>query len=53
MESNTLKAFSELITAGKLSMATWEGQLMYGKAQMNEAVRQMRSPRFAQALRQL
>lgn len=53
MDGNTLKAFGELMAAGKLSMATCEGQLMYGKAQMNEAVRQMRTPRFAEALGQL
>lgn len=53
MEGKTLKAFGELIAAGKLSMATYEGQLMYGKAQMNEAVYQMRSPRFAEALGRL
>lgn len=46
MEGNTLQAFSEWMAAGKLSMATREGQLMYGKAQLNEALRQMRSPRF-------
>jgi len=50
MEGNTLQRFSEWMAAGKLSMATHEGQLMYGKAQMNEALRQMRSPRFAAAL---
>jgi hypothetical protein len=53
MEGNTLKAFGEGMAAGKLSMATYEGQLMYGKAQMNEAIRQMRSPRFEQALKRL
>ena len=53
MQGNTLQAFSELMAAGKLSMATPEGQLMYGKAQMNEALSQMRSPRFAAALRHI
>jgi thiamine kinase-like enzyme len=53
MEGNTLKAFGELMTAGQLSMATYEGQLIYGKAQMNEAVRQMRSPRFTEELGRL
>lgn len=50
VEGNTLEAFGALMAAGKLSMAGYEGQLMYGKAQMNEAVREMRSPRFAEAL---
>lgn len=50
MEGNTLQAFGELMAAGKLSMLTHEGPLMYGKAQMNEALRQMRSPRFPAAL---
>jgi len=53
MEGNTLQAFGEWMAAGKLSMVTHEGQLMYGKAQMNEALRQMRSPRFPAALGRL
>lgn len=50
MEGNTLRVFGERMTAGKVSMQTPEGQLMYGKAQMNEALRHMRSPRFDAAL---
>ncbi|HEY6901862.1 MAG TPA: phosphotransferase [Puia sp.] len=50
MEGATLKAFGELVGAGKLSMGTYEGQLMYGKAQMNEAVRNMRLPRFTESI---
>ncbi|MDO6433642.1 phosphotransferase [Flavitalea sp. BT771] len=50
MEGKTLKAFGEKMAAGQLSMATYEGQLMYGKAQMNEAVHQMRSSRFTREL---
>jgi hypothetical protein len=53
MEGNTLEKFGALMAAGKLSMATADGQLLYGKAQMNEALRQMRSPRFAEELERL
>lgn len=41
-----LKDVGPAIGAGKLSLATYEGQFMYGKALMHEAVQQMRTPRF-------
>lgn len=50
MEGISLKEFGALMGAGKISLATYEGQLMYGKALLNEAVHQMRSPRFAASL---
>ena len=34
------------IGSGSLSLGTYEGQLMYGKALLNEAVKQMNSPRW-------
>ncbi|GAA3928417.1 phosphotransferase [Chitinophaga oryziterrae] len=53
MEGIGLKEFGALMGSGQLSLAAYEGQLMYGKALLNEAVHQMRSPRFAISLAQL
>ncbi|UPK69087.1 phosphotransferase [Chitinophaga filiformis] len=50
MEGFTLQEFRTQMGAGTLSLATYEGQFMYGKALLNEAVHQMRTPRFAAAL---
>ncbi|MCF6403735.1 phosphotransferase [Chitinophaga filiformis] len=50
MEGITLKEFYPQMGAGKISLATYEGQFMYGKALLNEAVQQMRTPRFVAAL---
>ncbi|MFB6456944.1 phosphotransferase [Chitinophaga sp. Hz27] len=50
MEGIFLKDIGPMIGAGKISLATHEGQLLYGKALMNEAVEQMRSVRFSEAL---
>lgn len=52
MEGNDLRAFGSLMALGKLSLAEYEGQFMYGKALFNEAVQQMRTPRFAAAIAQ-
>ncbi len=53
MEGYTMKAFGKLMATGKISMTTHEGQLMFAKAQMNEAIRNMRSPRFVDSLNKL
>jgi hypothetical protein len=50
MEGITLKEFYPQMGAGKISLATYEGQFMYAKALLNEAVHHMRTPRFATAL---
>lgn len=50
MEGFTLQEFRTQMGAGTLSLATYEGQFLYGKALLNEAVHQMRTPRFAAAL---
>lgn len=52
MEGNDLRAFGSLMALGKLSLAAYEGQFMYGKALFNEAVQQMRTSRFADAIAQ-
>jgi hypothetical protein len=53
MEGISLRDFGALMAAGKISLATYEGQLMFGKALLNEAVAQMRVPRFITSLSQL
>lgn len=53
MEGVTLKEVGPLLGTGKLSLATYEGQFMYGKALMNEALQQMRAAEFAQYMVQL
>ncbi|WP_212004992.1 phosphotransferase family protein [Chitinophaga sp. HK235] len=50
MEGVHLKDVGSLLGSGTLSLATYEGQFMYGKALMNEAVQQMRTTRFEDAL---
>jgi len=50
MEGCDMATFSVLRSTGQLSLASYEGQLMYGKVLINEALSQMRSPRFAAAI---
>ncbi len=50
MEGITLQDFGAMMATGKISLASYEGQFMYGKALLNEAVHQMRTPRFAASL---
>ena len=50
MEGATLSAFGALMASGTITLAGYEGLLFYGKALLNEAVRQMRTPRFAESL---
>lgn len=47
MEGIHLKDVGASIGTGKLSLATYEGQFLYAKALMNEAVLQMRTPVFS------
>jgi len=48
-----LREVGEQLRSGKLQLSTYEGQLIFGKAILNEALRNMRSPRFASAIEQL
>ncbi|UOE46517.1 phosphotransferase [Mucilaginibacter sp. SMC90] len=50
MDGVDMKAFGALMGSGKISLAVYEGQLMYAKALLNTAVAQMRTPRFADSL---
>ena len=50
MEGISLAEVGPMIGSGKLSLASYEGQFLYGKALWNAALHQMRSPRFATSL---
>lgn len=50
MEGIDMPTFGALMGEGKVSLAEYDGQLMYGKALLNTAVAQMRTPRFAASL---
>ncbi|RVT97218.1 hypothetical protein EOD41_19635 [Mucilaginibacter limnophilus] len=48
----SLEFFFNLIEKGEISLATYEGQLMYGKALLNTALDQIRSHRWETSLAQ-
>lgn len=50
LEGVTLQQFIALMSSGKLALDSYEGQFIYGKALLNEALTQMRTPRFEAAL---
>nr|WP_255484702.1 phosphotransferase [Mucilaginibacter sp. X5P1] len=52
MGNISLKDVKEKLGAGKLSLASYEGQLLFGKALINEALNSMQSPRFASSIGQ-
>lgn len=47
MQTMNLRKVGEQMGAGKLSLSSYRGQVLYGKALLNEALADMRSPRFA------
>jgi thiamine kinase-like enzyme len=47
----TMQQFGEQMREGKLSIASSRGQLYFGKASINEALRDMRSPRFEASMK--
>ncbi|WP_293308259.1 phosphotransferase [Pedobacter sp. UBA5917] len=53
MEGMDMASFGALIGSGKISLAEYDGQLMYGKTLMNTALAQMRADRFAESLTNL
>lgn len=53
MDGIDLPAFGAMMAAGKLSLAEYDGQLMFGKALINTALVQMRSDRFINELQNL
>jgi len=53
MEGITMQTFGALMGAGKISLSNYDGQLLFGKALINESVQQMRSARFETSLIQI
>ncbi|MCE7983523.1 MAG: hypothetical protein DYG89_20310 [Caldilinea sp. CFX5] len=50
MATGSLRAFHEQIGAGAVALATYEGQLGYGKTLLNEALHHMTGPQFTAAI---
>jgi thiamine kinase-like enzyme len=46
LQTVNMQKIGEQISSGKLSISSYKGQLFYGKAMINEALIDMRSPRF-------
>ena len=53
MQKVTLREIGAQIGAGKLSLSTGKGRLLYGQAMINEALINMRQPRFMSSIRLL
>jgi hypothetical protein len=45
-----LRDFHRQMSTGELSAASYEGKLLYGKVLLNEALYNMKTPRFAEAI---
>ncbi|MCF0055958.1 phosphotransferase [Dyadobacter sp. CY356] len=46
MQVPELKEIGERMRAGTIQLSSYEGQMMFGKAMINDALKNMRSPRF-------
>ena len=53
MQEATLTAIRKQLADGQLNLAEYQGQLLFGKAMLNEALNNMRSDRFDQSIQQL
>jgi thiamine kinase-like enzyme len=53
LQAATLREIGAQLGAGTLSLATGKGQLLYGKAMLNEALKNMQSPRFEPSIKLL
>jgi thiamine kinase-like enzyme len=53
MDTPRLSEFHQQIGAGEISLASYEGKLLYAKVILNEALHNMKSPRFQRALQQI
>ena len=53
MQTANMRKVGEQIGTGNLSLSSYKGQLLYGKALINEALIDMRSPRFAPSIKLL
>jgi thiamine kinase-like enzyme len=53
IQKANLREIGEQFGTGKLSLSTWKGQLLLGKALLNEALRNVRSSRFTSSIEYL
>lgn len=53
MDTPSIQEFYQQMIEGKFALNTFEGQLMYGKVLLNEALRNMKTARFAESLDQV
>ena len=53
MDTPGLRDVHEQVRTGKISLTTHEGQLLYGKVRLNEALYNMKTPRFASSINKL
>jgi thiamine kinase-like enzyme len=53
MDTPRLQDFHALIGAGKVSLATYEGKLEYGKVLLNQALYHMKTPQFVAAINKM
>ena len=50
MDTPRLRDFHQQVSTGNVSLMTHEGQLLYGKIRLNEALYNMKTPRFAESI---
>lgn len=50
METPARRDFIVKIRDGEVSLASYEGQILFGKISVNEALRNMKTPRFAESI---
>lgn len=50
METPARRDFIAKIRDGEVSLASYEGQMLFGKVSVNEALRNMKTPRFAESI---
>jgi len=53
LQTANMRKIGEQLGAGTLSLSSYRGQLLYGKALLNEALTDMRSPRFVPSVKLL
>ncbi len=53
LDTPRLRDFHALIGAGKVSLADYAGKLAYGKVLLNEALYHMKTPTFAESIKQM
>ncbi|MBP5975245.1 hypothetical protein HW132_21540 [Brasilonema sp. CT11] len=53
MDTARLRDFHMQMRTGKVSLASYEGKLLYGKVLLNEALYNMKTPRFAESINKM